>query len=331
MKSEATSPSETEVNMKLGSIVGMIIAAVLTLAGITMCIIGVAGASKDGQELFMQIDESGTHYITEISSRTTKLSFDFEQADVVINGGADYSYIEFINFNPNKYVLSETANVITFSESADITSLLDIGDLTLSFKGLRYLLDVRNIGLDGLDKKIVINLANNTNLKMIDIDGVECTLNAEGITVAGDILLDADLANVKLHGCNISSTLGITANTLNANITDTSVGTLRTDAKDSEFFVEGTESDNWDITVSSGRIDCISDVTLDDKRISVSTQSGGLMINLKPTESPFTHEPSVEEDDEETLIKNFKITAESAVINLQFPTQLENSEAQNKD
>ncbi len=311
--------------MKLGSIVGLIIAAALTVAGITLCIIGSVSAGSAGRELFTQVDDGGTHYTQEITDDVTKLTLNFEDADVVINGGAERSSVEFINFNPNKYALSVTANVITFSESANIDSLLDIGDITMSFKGLRYLLDVRNAQLDGLDRRIVINLSDSSRLKMIDIDGRQCSLAADGVTLAGDILLDADTASVNIDSCSVSSTLGITADTLTANIKACTVGTLRAVADSAELFSDGTECDSCDITLTDGRVDYISSVTLDGKRIAVSTQSGGLMVNLKPTDSPFTHEPVTDGEDESedaAPVKSFKIAAESAVINLQFPTEL---------
>lgn len=317
--------------MKLGSIVGIIIAAVLCVSGIVLCIVGAVCASGDGNELFMQIDGDGTHYTQEITSDVTKLSLNCIDADIEFIGGADRSSIEFINFNPNKYSLSVTSNVITFNESSDISSLLDLGELTVSFKGLRYLLDFRNAGLDRLDKKIIVRLADDSRLKVVDIDADTCTLKADSLTLAGDILLDADDAVLDISDSAIASAFSITSSSLRGELASSTGSTLRVSADSCELYVDGCDFADCDIAVSSGRVDYISVLSLDSKRVSVSTTSGGLMINLKPATSPFTQEPtsqntSGDSDDAESAANIFKIVSESASINLQFPTDDASSE-----
>ncbi len=308
--------------MKLGSIVALIIAAVLCVSGIVMCIIGAACAAGDERELFMQVDSDGTHYVREITSDVTKLSLNCIDTDVEIIGGAEKSSIEFINFNPNKYSLSVTSNVIAFDENADISSLLDIGDFTMSFKGLRYLLDFRNGRIDSLEKKIVIKLTDDSRVKIVDIDADSCRIKADNVKIAGDILIDANDAEIDMSSCSAASSLNITADTLRGELDGTTAATLRVSADSCELYADGCDFADCDINVTSGRVDYISELTLDTKRISVTT-GGGLMINLKPTNSPFTQEPLHSDDtDEEVQVNIFKIVSDSAGINLQFPTEL---------
>ena len=96
--------------MKLGSIVGLIIAAILVVTGSILCIVGASNAKSEGRELFMQVDADGTRYVQDISTEVTKLSIDCKDTSITVNGNAERSYIEFRNFNPNRYSVSATAN-----------------------------------------------------------------------------------------------------------------------------------------------------------------------------------------------------------------------------
>ena len=307
--------------MKLGSIVGLIIAAILIIAGIIMCIVGSSSAKSEGRELLMQIDGSGTHYVQEVSSETTKISLDCESAKIIINGNAESSYIEFTNFNPNKYSVSATANVISFSESADISSLLDLGDFGFSFKGLRYFLDPRNDDFDELEKTIVVNLSADSKLKIIDIKAENADVTAKSFTVSGDIILNVKTGTVSLDSSSASSTLSIAGDDLKTSINGCTGKTLRYSARKSELSANGCDFTNSEIASEEGRIDVISEVTLDDRHIALTSESGGILFNTKPVASPFNYEPPVGEDGEEKKA-SFKITAKSASVNIQFPTQI---------
>jgi len=307
--------------MKLGSIVGLIIAAILVVTGSILCIVGASNAKSEGRELFMQVDADGTRYVQDISTEVTKLSIDCKDASITVNGNAERSYIEFRNFNPNRYSVSATANVITFNESADINSLLDLGDLGFSFKGLRYLLDPRNDDFDELDKSIVINIAENSSLKIIDINAENCDLSGTAVSVSGDLLLNINNGTVSLTDCSAKSTLSIVGEQLKADMTNCTSKNLRFSAKSTELSAKSCNFENSEIITDSGRIDFISDITLDTKHISVTTETGGLLFNTKPVTSPFTHEPKVNEDVEEK-VSNFKISAKSANINLSFPSEI---------
>lgn len=307
--------------MKLGSIVGMIIAGILIVAGIIMCIVGTISAKGDDRELFMQVDDSGTHYIQDISSDVTKLSIECDSSDITIKGGAERSFIEFNNFNPNRYSISATANVITFNETADISSLLDLGDFGFSFKGLRYFLDPRNDDFDDFKKSIIINIAADSSLKIIDITAQNSELLAEDITVSGDILLNIKNGSVTVNTSTANSAISITGETLKTSISGSKAKVLRFNANDAELSVNTSEFENTEIVTESGRVDFISDVTLDNRHISVTTGSGGILFNTKPVASPFNHEPTVGEDAEET-VNSFKITSKSGSINIQFPSQI---------
>ncbi len=307
--------------MKLGSIVGIVLAGILIITGIIMCMIGSASAKGENKELFMQIDDSGTHYIQDISSEVTKLSVECKDADIKIIGGAERSFIEFNNFNPNKYSVNATANVISFSESADISSLLDLGDIGFSFKGLRYFLDPRNDDFDEMKKSIIINLAADSMLKIIDIDAEHSTLTAENVNVSGDMILGIKNGSIEIKSCTAQSAVSITGTSLKVNLESSTAKVLRSNITDCEMNIKSCLVNDTDITAESGRIDFISETTIDDKAISVTSESGGILFNSKPLSSPFNHEP-LHDADEENAPAQFKIKCLSASVNLSFPSEI---------
>ena len=307
--------------MKLGSIVGIVLAGILIVTGIIMCMIGSSSAKGENKELFMQIDDSGTHYIQDISSEVTKLSVECKDADIKIIGGAERSFIEFNNFNPNKYSVNATANVISFSESADISSLLDLGDIGFSFKGLRYFLDPRNDDFDEMKKSIIINLAADSSLKIIDIDAEHSTLTAESVNVSGDMILGIKNGSIEVKNCTAQSAVSITGTSLKVNLESSTAKVLRSNIADCEMNITSCLVNDTDITAESGRIDFISETTIDDKAISVTSESGGILFNSKPLSSPFNHEP-LHDADEENAPAQFKIKCLSASVNLSFPSEI---------
>ena len=308
--------------MKLGSIVGLIIAAILIIAGITLCIIGTVSASGEGRELFMQIDDSGTHYTQDISKDVTKLAIEFSAADITINGGAEKSYIEFTNFNPNRYSVSASANVITFNETADISSILDLGNFGFSFKGLRYFLDPRNDDFDEMEKSIVINISADSSLKIIDIDAENSNVTVDGVSVSGDLLLNIKNGSVTVKESEAKSAISVTGDSLKTTLEESNAKVFRYNVKNSELLMNGCTFGNTDISLESGRVDFISNVTIDDKSISVTSESGGILFNTKPASSPFTHEPALSDDGKDTAVSTFKIKCVSASVNLNFPSEI---------
>ena len=86
--------------------------------------------------------------------------------------------------------------------------------------------------------------------------------------------------------------------------------------------MNGCTFGNTDISLESGRVDFISNVTIDDKSISVTSESGGILFNTKPASSPFTHEPALSDDGKDTAVSTFKIKCVSASVNLNFPSEI---------
>ena len=198
--------------------------------------------------------------------------------------------------------------------------MLDLGDYGFSFKGLRYALDPRNNDFDDMQKNIVISLAPDSSLKIIDIDADSSNVKIENISLAGDMLLNVKNGTIDIVESTAASTINIIGEKLTASVDKVSANTLRYSGGESSLIVKESVFADTDINVESGRVDFHSSVTLNDYIISVTTESGGLLVNAKPVTSPYAYEPAIE-DEEEAPTKKFRIKTVSAGINLEYPAE----------
>ena len=140
--------------MKPASIISLIIAVLLVIAGLVTCFIAQNMAQANGEYLFAE-EVEGSRVVTEpLSEEITKIALVFSDAKVNIYGRCDrensehYSdtaKIEFVNFKENYYTLTRSSNLLSFDETGDITSMLKFWENGFSFKGMRYILNMEQI------------------------------------------------------------------------------------------------------------------------------------------------------------------------------------------
>ena len=189
--------------MKLGTIVGIVFSCLLIIGGIVLCIMGVTMAEENGQSLFIQKDKNGTYNRLIIDEEITRIDLELEDVSVIVSGNADVSEIEFYNFNPNNYALSVTTNVISFEETPKIESVSDILSNGFNFKGLRYALDFDNYSYESDDKRIVINLASNTDIKILDVKAEKGLVDISKLSTGSDISVSLGKGKVELSDIRI--------------------------------------------------------------------------------------------------------------------------------
>ncbi len=311
--------------MKLGSIVGIIFSALVIISGIVLCIIGVSSAEKDDRYLFTHRNEDGTYYIQKIDEGITRLNIDLTDADVVITGSAETSQIEFYNFNPNQYALTTTPNVISFEETQKIDSVSDVWENGINFNGLRYALDPAGYKIDELDKKVVISIGKETDIKIIDVAADASDVKINELDIKGDISLHISKGNVALNNVMSGSVIEIFGNELNTSLEASSSLSFRYSVKSSELKLHNMSATDTQITVDSGRVDYITDSYLDDVFISAVSESGGLLVNSLPHNGPLDNVP-------EEYTVSIKIKCGSAGINFEYPEKIsEDSEETTSD
>lgn len=198
--------------MKPRSIIFIILAAVLIIAGVVTCIVSASIASSKNIELLSDtIDEKGNAVTTDDISGygITNLSIDMDNVDVNIIGGSEKSYIEFVNINPAKYDYTVSGYKMTLKtiNPYDVTALLKIRKNSSGFSGLRSYFFLNKYKDSSAAVNIYISEAvaisemkikvknGNINLKNIDSDCLyELSANKGNVTLDKiDTLLDSKI------------------------------------------------------------------------------------------------------------------------------------------
>ena len=302
--------------MKLGSIVGIVFSCLLIIAGIVLCVKGKNEAEAADQLLFAQRSEDGsTYYCEKIAEGTNRVKIQFKDADVTVIGGAEKSQIEFKNFNPNLYSVSVTPNIVSFEEIPSLTSIVDIGENGINFKGLRYLLDFENYNYDDLKKSIVISLADNTDLKVLDISGENSTVKLQNLNLDGDLSLKIDSGNVTVENMTTTSTLEIIGSSLTSVIKGFVGSTLRFNSETADLNVTDCSVKDTEINVNSGNVEYHTDDVLTGAFFNILTKNGVITINDEVVSN-------VEYSSPEGYEKSLNIVSEDAYINITYTEEI---------
>lgn len=298
--------------MRLGSIVGIVLSSLIIIAGIVLCSIGASEANAVGQSLFTEKNDDGTYYCHSIEEGTTRLDINVTTADIEVVGGTGPSKIEFFNFNPNFYALTVTPNVVSFEEVQKIESFVDIWENGINFKGLRYALDPNNFSYDSSDKRIVITIGSDIDVKILDLSADVTSIDIKDLSFGGDITVKAEFGDVSINSLVTSSTVEIFGNSINVTVRDSSALSIKCTAKQSNSHFDKCISSDCNISVDNGRVDYITDSPISDSYVNVSTEQGGILINSLPFSGALLNEP-------ESFTTSLKIKCKSAGINLSYP------------
>ncbi len=191
--------------MKPTSVISLIVAVLLVIAGLVTCIIAQNMANASGQFLFSE--ERDDNYVQTVDlneSDISRISLIVEDAQINIIGRAQSSYIEFINYRENYYSLAINNRVLSFDEIPDITSMLKFWENGFSFKGMRYIFNVNHRVEEDKQKIINIYLTNEKEIKIFDVTGKNCTVNLQNVTTGTDYNFVVD--NLTLNAKNLRTT-----------------------------------------------------------------------------------------------------------------------------
>ena len=299
--------------MKNGLAVGIATSLALIVLGAAACMVGVVTARNNGQSLFTEKKDGGTYYSAQIPDSVTRLRIGVDSADISVVGGAEQSKIEFYNFNPNYYSLSVMQSAITFEEVSDLKSMVNIWERGLTFKGLRYALDIRNFSDNGERRRITVSLSEGCSLKAIDISAADGGIDINNISVSGDINISANSGEISVNNTETKTSLSVIGESINTTVNDSTSDVFRYSATDSHLDINGSEFADAVIIVGAGRVDFRSNVSFDSAAVTAVTEAGGILVNSKPQPGDYVTE--LEEYDRSLHIKTV-----SGGINIEFPS-----------
>ncbi len=295
--------------MKPASIIALIIAAVLIVAGVITCSVASNMAKKEGTPLFAEkvdddyvrkVDLSGPD-ITKIELLVGKAIINIygqcEKADPDSKEYRETSCAEFINFQENYYSLSVTNRVLSFDEVLNLTSMFKFWENGFSFKGIRHYLNLNAQPDLSRDKVINIYLTSGKSIKILNVRGESCTVNLINMTTGTDYMIEADDLVLNADSLRTSSTLRIGSEkspcgraVLNMT-TRTYANSMSVYATDLDMDVEhfrciGTAEVHCD----TGRVQVQSVRKMADMTLFLRTTSGSIEVNGSLCPSPYASE-----------------------------------------
>lgn len=266
--------------MRPASIISMIVAVLLFVAGFVTCLIAKNMAEAEGQALFAETRDYGLVNTIDLADTTiSKLDIRVSDADVHIYGGSETSYIETVNFRDNYYSCNTSNRVVTFDEVADVTSMLRFWENGVSFKGLRYMLSFQKEDEPVGDKVLNIYLGGeNVDLKIVTLTGETCNVYLENITYGTDYTIT--LTDGTLHCTNSSaSVLTLGGETVGLTMTDSSLGTCTIDCTALTMGIEKGSMPMTTIHCDTIAANITPKQTVGSLNYNVKLESGSVMVN----------------------------------------------------
>lgn len=281
--------------MKPTSIVSIVIAVILIIAGLVICNVASKKAEANGENLFEASfkTKEGRHVdITGLETKTIELKFD--RAEVNILASEDESmYVDFINFNTNYYALTSPSSKLSFNEKASIKSVLNFWENGFDFRGMRYFVNRDFFKKDnGEEKTINIHIPESYSLTEINIESNECTLNISNVFLTAAVEITSKEATVSAESSMIESLSIGSKEAIGKKFTISSKKCLfgKINLYADNIYLDILEADRLDSLVLNSRNGKINLDIPDDISINADT-SGSFEYNGRMTAAPFTHTP----------------------------------------
>ena len=297
--------------MKPTSVVFLVVAALLIIAGMITCSVARNIAEADGYLLFSDTEDGGTRRTEDFSDQPiTKLELAFSDAEICIIGGAEKSYIEILNFRDGMYNLTTAGKNVKLDEITDIKSMFDLQN-GFSFSGIRYFLRAKQP--EGVRRvNIYLNSLATENLRVITVTAKNCTMEIQNLSAVCDITATATESLIlKADGLHTSSALTVNAPVSDLTFTDTTFNAVTMDASHGFIEADNMFFQSLDIETDEGDIAITAPITLSDYNIDIGSGEGKANIGGMDRPRPYSASATAE-----TPVGTIKFTSAKASISL---------------
>ncbi len=213
--------------MKPTSIIFLILAAVLIVAGAVTCSVAQSRAESENVSIFCYDYNENGEPIEKIDLTTeniNKITVSLSDCDVEIVTGAERSELELVNFEKYKYSLSTGDSELELSDSIGIKSVIRFNSGSFSFEGLRYIFPFGGKGKpkisDGAQRRAILRLADTTTVRnaVVEIENGDVSLN--GLTLKADFNVSVENGNIRVLSDSSAVSYKLTAKNGNVDISD---------------------------------------------------------------------------------------------------------------
>lgn len=204
--------------MKPRSIIFLIVAAVLIVAGIIVCAVGSAGAKSDGIDIYSYSYDENDRTVTEVdisNEAIGKISLELGSCSVRIEGGGDRPTVKLVGFEKYRYSLSTTGSELKIKDGFGPTALIGMSSDGISFDGMRYLFPFVSRGIHhshAETREVIISLPDKLAVRKISINVERGDVTLDSLSGKADIVINVGEGNIA-SSSKTDSSVSIAADT----------------------------------------------------------------------------------------------------------------------
>ncbi len=227
--------------MKPASMIFLVLAVILIFGGFMTCRVAKSMAETRGVKIYEQEfnDKGDAIYTYAIADDSVnKLNLTFSDIDVTVVGGAFSSYVELMNFDVTSYRTTLSGGNVTVDGTASLTSsMIDLSDGGIQFRGLRYFLLKKP---DPESKRsAVIYLSDNSVLRSLTVTIKKGSVTFRNLPNSLDYTLVLQDADASFYSVSSTSVANINATNSDIFMDSSKFATVSANLKGGSFRMEG--------------------------------------------------------------------------------------------
>lgn len=296
--------------MKPTSIIFLILAAVLIIAGAVTCSVAQSSAKKENISIFCYDYNENGEPIEKIDLTTeniNKITVSLSDCDVEIIAGAEKSELELVNFEKYKYSLSTSDSELELTDSIGIKSVIRFNSGSFSFEGLRYIFPFGGKGKpkipESAQRKAIIRLADTTVVKSASVEVENGDVSAEGLALKADFKVDVGNGNIRVSSDSSAVSYKLIVKNGNIDISDpafSGVAVMRTEKGDIFLSVNKETECEYKLEAPLGSVSyygtssghAYTTGTTYDAKITANADTGDIKLTV-PTVTTVPTDPTV--------------------------------------
>ena len=227
--------------MKPTSLIFLVLSLILFFGGYVTTGLAKSMAESSNIPIYEQSfnDTGDAIYTYNISEETiSKLSLAFTGVDVTVVGMATESYFELKNFETTTYSTSLSAGVVSVDgDTSFLSSLIDMSDGGVSFRGLRYFLQDKPD--PNRPKSVTVYISELSEIKSIAISLTQGSVTFKNIPNSFDYSINVTEGNVVLDNVDTTAVANISVAKGDVNISNSEITALTVTQEEGATLLNG--------------------------------------------------------------------------------------------
>jgi len=271
--------------LKPASVISLVVAAMLVIAGFTACLIAKGMAESEGELLFAE--KRGEDLVNTVKLDDTpvnNLDLTLTDTDVYIHGQSSNAYMEIVNYRDNYYNISTKNQILSFTEVHDLLSMFKFWENGFTFKGMRYIFNFSQPMAEGRKSLHIYLGTTETKLSEVTLHAENCNIYFDKVSTGTAFYLSLTNSSLSMNEVSVSNTLSVTGEDITLNMNDCITGNLSITSTNLEMLAKNIVVDTKaNILFDTGTADIQLSSAFTNLSIALSAQQGGAVtVNGNP-------------------------------------------------